>query len=141
MNDKFTKLLSFYKKHDKVKREGGMLMSVKTQTIELKQSLQYLKKQYYQREKPENKRDPAFFSFVKTETAPIFELVDSWAKETAHEVKQRHLRIHPQQVASTKENVELLLLHSYYIDVREKRYMNLYNSVCYILDIILEDSE
>ncbi|GAA5415335.1 hypothetical protein Pryu01_00359 [Paraliobacillus ryukyuensis] len=30
-------------------------------------------------------------------------------------------------------------MHSYYIDVKETRYMNLYNSVQYVLDIILED--
>ncbi|WP_113866275.1 DUF1798 family protein [Paraliobacillus ryukyuensis] len=114
-------------------------MSVKELTFELKEKLAKLKTNYYQQEKPEYRRDPEFFNLVKEETLPVFQLAEKWSEETAKKVKERELRIHPQQVASTKENVELLLMHSYYIDVKETRYMNLYNSVQYVLDIILED--
>ncbi|WP_306291525.1 DUF1798 family protein [Paraliobacillus ryukyuensis] len=116
-----------------------MYISVKELTFELKEKLAKLKTNYYQQEKPEYRRDPDFFNHVKEETLPVFQLAEKWSEETAKKVKERELRIHPQQVASTKENVELLLMHSYYIDVKETRYMNLYNSVQYVLDIILED--
>ncbi|CQR46656.1 hypothetical protein BN1058_00928 [Paraliobacillus sp. PM-2] len=114
-------------------------MTVKELTIELKETLNQLKDNYFHQDKPENKRDLTFFTYVKEATGPVFQLVEQWEVHTAEEVKKRTLRIHPQQVVSTRENVELLLMHSYYIDVKENRYMNLYNSVMYVLDIILDD--
>ncbi len=114
-------------------------MMIKELTIELKDQLLQLKSNYYQQEKPQNRRDSDFFNYVKKVTEPTFRLVEEWEEKTAEQVKSRTLRVHPQQVGSTRENVELLLLHSYYIDVKESRYMNLHNSVLYVLDLIIED--
>ncbi|QDP40423.1 DUF1798 family protein [Radiobacillus deserti] len=105
----------------------------------LKKDLQHLHTYYETHEKPENKRDPAFFEYVKEETTPIYKKIKAWEQEALAFVKDREVRVHPQQVASTAENLELLLMHSYYIDVRKKRYMELYKSVEYVFDLLLKD--
>ncbi|MFB1049348.1 DUF1798 family protein [Paraliobacillus sp. JSM ZJ581] len=116
-------------------------MTVKNVTIELKEHLKRLKHNFFYQDKPKNKRDLNFFSYVKEVTNPVFHIIEQWEHNTANAVKNRELSIHPQQVVSTRENIELLLLHSYYIDVKQDRYMNLYNSVLYVLDIILEEAD
>ncbi|WP_117160747.1 DUF1798 family protein [Paraliobacillus sp. X-1268] len=114
-------------------------MNLKETTIQLKKELELLKSNYLEQEKPAHKRDKDFFLFVKEKTNPVFQLNESWETLAAEHVKNRNVRVHPQQVASTRENMDLLLMHSYYIDVKRKRYMELYQSVQYVCDLILED--
>ena len=106
-------------------------------TNQLREELEYLKNRYFSHEKPENKRDRDFFTFVKEQTTPKYKVIKQWEKEALEHVKQRSIQVHPQQIVSTSENLELLLMHSYYIDARKKRYMELYKSVHYVFDLIL----
>lgn len=80
-----------------------------------------------------------FFLKMKEETAPIYQLLEQWEEEALRLIKERCMSVHPHQVMSTKENIEMILLHSYYIDVRRKRYMELQQSSQYICDQILRD--
>ncbi|ENH97307.1 hypothetical protein J416_04793 [Gracilibacillus halophilus YIM-C55.5] len=114
-------------------------MSLQNQTNELRSSLEKLRQHYITHDKPENKKDPDFFQYVKEETTPLFEHIDQWQKEAEKFVQHREVNVHPQQVEDTAENVKLLLLHSYYIDVRRKRYMELYHSVLYVFQLIEND--
>lgn len=106
---------------------------------ELEEELKTLKGYYLSHEKPEHKRDPEFFAYVKEQTEPVFDIVDKWHEEALAFVKNREVQVHPQQVESTEENIKLLLLHSYYIDVRKKRYMELHQSVLYVFDLLKND--
>ncbi|SFL85712.1 protein of unknown function [Gracilibacillus orientalis] len=114
-------------------------MLLLTYIEELEKELLRLKEYYLAHERPENKRDPEFFAFVKENTEPIFEKVDHWNEEALNFVKNRNVKVHPQQVESTEENIKLLLLHSYYVDVKRKRYMELYQSVLYVFDSLKND--
>ncbi len=106
---------------------------------ELEKELVRLKEYYLTHERPENKRDPDFFAFVKENTEPVFETVDQWYGEALNFVKDRDVHVHPQQIESTEENIKLLLLHSYYVDVKRKRYMELHQSVIYVFDLLKND--
>lgn len=97
------------------------------------------KKRYESNEKPENKRDPDFFNFVKEETAKPFELIEEWGSKALLFVKNKEVSVHPQQIESTQDNLRLVLLHSYYIDARQRRYMNLHNSIKYVAEQLLKD--
>ncbi len=108
---------------------------------ELEKKLGRLKEYYLTHERPENKRDPQFFAFVKENTEPVFETIDQWYEEALNFVKNRNVNVHPQQVESTAENIKLLLLHSYYVDVRRKRYMELHQSVMYVFDLLKNDMQ
>lgn len=114
-------------------------MDVKQITLELKTDLARLKHRYETSEKPQNKRDRDFFQFVKQETTPLYEKIHLWEELASAFVKRREAKVHPQQVASTTENMELLLLNSYYIDAKRNRYMDLYQSVLYVFDALLDD--
>lgn len=114
-------------------------MDLKDITEELLRNLTTLKIQYEKNTAPENKKDKAYFEYVKKETTPIFDRLEKWEKEALTMTKERKINVHPQQIASTKENMELLLMHSFYMDVRRKRYMELYKSIRFIFDQIIEE--
>lgn len=116
-------------------------MNLKDKTLKLKETLNILKNNYLTNEKPENKKDKDFFNYVKEQTKEDFILVQEWEEEALRFVKNRQVSVHPQQVASTRENFDLLLMHSYYIDVRRKRYMELNQSVHYVFDALLINLE
>lgn len=82
-------------------------------------------------ERPERERD--FFLFVKEETNPVFDTLDNWINESSKLVEQRKIKVlHQQQIDATKENMESLILHSYYKDTRKRRFMEIYKSCYYI---------
>lgn len=114
-------------------------MDLKTQTEQLKVYLENLKGVYENTHPPENKSDKTYFIKVKENTLPIYELLETWEEQALQEVRARKVNVHPQQVASTKENMELLLMHSYYMDVRRKRYMEMNHSIHYIFDMIIRE--
>lgn len=88
---------------------------------------------------PENIRDKAFFLQVKEEVTPIYELVEEWEEQALQAVKNREVNLHPAQINSTKENMDLLIMHSYYKDIRKRRYMEYYKSIRYIFEQIIHE--
>lgn len=119
--------------------KGGFNMELKNQTVELKRHLNRLKDKYENNEPPENKKDRQFFLKVKEESTPIYELLAKWEEDSLEIVKERKINAHPQQITSTRENMELLLMHSFYIDVKRKRFMELNNSIAYIFDQLIRE--
>ncbi|WP_277677955.1 DUF1798 family protein [Gracilibacillus dipsosauri] len=105
----------------------------------LEEILSDLKEHYLANEKPENKRDPEFFQYVKEQTNPVFKEIEQWYQKAKAFVQNRSVSVHPQQIESTAENLRLLLLHSYYMDARKKRYMELFQSVTYVFDMLKRD--
>lgn len=77
------------------------------------------------------------FETIQKEATPIFLLIEEWESTTADLVKQRKVNLHPAQVQSTTENLEMLLMHSYFRDVRIKKYMETYTSCLYIFKQLL----
>lgn len=116
-------------------------MNLQKKTELLTQHLQRLKENFEHGNPPENLRDKAFFLQVKEETTPIFELLGEWEEEALFAVKNRQINLHPQQIMSTKENMDLLIMHSYYKDLRKRRYMEYYKSIIYIFDQTINDLE
>ncbi len=117
-----------------------MLMTSLEQTImEAKKSLDDLKNLYLQSEKPADRKDRELFEKVKKETKPLFELNEKWADLAEQYTYQvENCTVYPLQINNTKENFELVILHSYYIDVPKKRYMELHNSIHYVWDQLLD---
>lgn len=114
-------------------------MALKVQTEQLKQQLSKLKDKFEANEPPINRQDKSFFLMVKEETLPVYQLLEVWEETALNVVKERKVNVHPHQISSTRENMELLLMHSYYIDVKRKRYMELHNSILYIFDQLLRE--
>ncbi|WP_085992060.1 DUF1798 family protein [Oceanobacillus senegalensis] len=114
-------------------------MNVQELTVSLQRDLEQLKKRFDEEEPPENMRDKSFFLTVKEQTTPIFEQLEDWESKALAIVKKRKVTIHPQQVTSTKENMDLLIMHSYYKDLRRRRYMEYYKSIKYIFEQLLAE--
>jgi hypothetical protein len=114
-------------------------MLLKNQTEQLKQYLTNLLDIYEANEPPTDRRDKPFFLKVKEDTLPIYNLLGTWEENALNIIRERKVDVHPHQITSTKENMELLLMHSYYIDVKRKRYMELHNSIHYIFDQLLRE--
>lgn len=114
-------------------------MELSYQTELLKEHLDQLKEKYEANQPPESMSDKHFFLQMKENTQPIYDLLEEWEQTALAFVKQRKVNVHPHQIVSTKENMELLILHSYYVDARRKRYMELNHSSHYIFDQLLRD--
>lgn len=85
--------------------------------------------------------DSEQFEKMKKETTPIFDLLEIWEESTLALIKQRELTLHPQQIIATKENYEMLLMHSYYKDIRIRKYNETNKSSHYILEQIIRELE
>lgn len=114
-------------------------MELKQLTNNLRVHLDILQAHYESHEAPTNLKDKEFFFDVKRKTTPYYEMTEKWESEVLDFVKETKPNLHPNQVVSTAENIGLLLMHSYYIDIKRKRYMELIYAVHYIFDIL--DSE
>ncbi len=114
-------------------------MTLKNETLAVKQMIDRLHELYLTTDGPVDKKDLGFFEKVKKETAPLFELNNGWVEQAEIFVKNRGTRVHPNQVKSTHENIEMLILHSYYLDIERKRYKELFQSSHYVLDMIIDD--
>lgn len=109
-----------------------MLTELDSYTEDLRHIVHTLKERYEASTPPDNK-DRQMFQIVKEETTPIFDLVDKWESVILEEI--HHLpKVFPNQVQNTVDNLQLLIMHSYYIDAPRKRYMELYQSILYVLD-------
>src|SRR5690625_3656037 len=107
-------------------------MILKQQTEQLKNYLDHLQKKFEENNPPEHISDKKFFLKMKEETSPIFELLNLWEENALAFVKNKEVNVHPQQIISTKENVELIIMHSFYIDIRKRQYMEINKSSHYI---------
>jgi hypothetical protein len=85
----------------------------------------------YENGNPVDKKDREAFFNIREKTKPIFQLIDRWEELTLATIHE--LPVMPNQVQNTKDNMELLLLHSFYHDVKRKRFMELYHSIDYVL--------
>ncbi|WP_010530787.1 DUF1798 family protein [Lentibacillus jeotgali] len=112
-------------------------MNLMQETEQLKEHLERLKHIYEENNPPESKKDKQFFLMVKERTEPVYEILAEWEEKVLKLVKERKVNLHPQQITSTRENMELLLLNSYYVDVKRKRYMELNHSILFIFDQLL----
>lgn len=81
------------------------------------------------------------FAEVKKKTTPIFDMLEKWEETTLTLVKERKLTLHPQQIVATRENYEMLLMHSYFKDIRIRKYMETNKSCHYILEQIMGELE
>lgn len=109
---------------------------------ELKKTIDNLKELYLQSDKPADKKDRELFEKVKRETTSLFELNNRCAELAEEYVRNSDQnKVFPLQIQNTKDNTELVILHSYYIDVPKKRYMELHNSIHYVLDQLIMSIE
>lgn len=113
-------------------------MNLIEKTQKLNQYLESLRDRFETNEAPGDRKDRAFFDMVKKETTPIYDLLEIWEEDALATVKERKASVHPSQIQSTRENMELLLMHSFYLDVRRKRYIELYTSIRYVFDLLLD---
>lgn len=114
-------------------------MDLLNMTLTLREQVDTLLEKYKEGSPPEDLRDRAFFQQVKEETTPAYDMAQKWTEQAIEFVKQHETKVHFQQILSTKDNLELLLMHSYYIDVKLKRYMELNYSVRYVFDLLTDD--
>jgi len=114
-------------------------MDLLKETVLLQEHIHCLKSRYLKGDPPGEFKDKAFFNYVKENTAPIYELLSNWEPYTLSFLKnEKTAPVHPHQIISTTENIELIIMHSYYMDVKEKRYMELNISINYVLGILAD---
>lgn len=80
-----------------------------------------------------------YFSYVKSELNDKFLLLEDWYRLTHEKIKNGQLNVPETMLESTKDNMEQLMLHSYYFDVRIRRYNEIKKSCLYVYHTILDE--
>jgi hypothetical protein len=111
-------------------------MSILTQTETIDQIKQACFIRYQQDTPPAKLNDREEFNVIKAEVTPHFQLLEQWESELLSDIKTYALSIHPSLVQSTRENMELIIMHSFYHDTNVKRFNELVKSVDVVLDLV-----
>ncbi|SDN60541.1 DUF1798 family protein [Tenuibacillus multivorans] len=102
----------------------------------LKQDVEAMYHRYFYERKFDRKNYDDF-NLMKEEATPIFDKIEKWEKD-ANQIVHK-LPLFPNQIKNTLDNLEIMILHSYFNDVRKKRFMELYQSVKYNMNLILDE--
>ncbi len=102
------------------------MQDFKQLTEQLIHALELLESIY--RNEEEVKRDRTFFLHVKRETTDYFNWLENWKTAALDLAFERKITVHPGQIDATVDNMKALIMHSYYKDVRKRRYMDIKNS-------------
>ncbi|MEH7385509.1 YppE family protein [Bacillus sp. JJ1521] len=80
-----------------------------------------------------------FYKEVKPFVDETMAIADSWRELAILWIKKEYPKnLHPNQIDATHENIQHISIQSFYQDTKVKRYKNMYESVQYVLDNILE---
>ncbi|MCC3358367.1 YppE family protein [Bacillus sp. REN16] len=80
-----------------------------------------------------------FYNEVKPFVDTTMELADSWRELALDWIKKEFPKnLHPNQIDATHENIQHISIQGFYQDTKVKRYKNMYESILYVLDNILE---
>lgn len=79
------------------------------------------------------------FEHVRRETEPIFETLETWETLTLDSIKRGDLSSSTQMIESTVDNMRQFIMHSYYKDVRKRRYMEMKRSLLYVFHLLLKE--
>lgn len=112
------------------------MQNFKDITKRLIQALPELEETYRNDVKVERSKE--FFNDVKEQTMEYFSLLDAWEESAYKLVREGRIDIFPQQIDATKENMQALMMHSYYKDVRKRKYMEIKQACHYIFMQSLE---
>lgn len=115
-------------------------MSLQKETKDLMKWLTILNKKFEKNNPPKSMQDREFFMKMKEETKPLFTLLSRWEKNALAFIKQYHTKkVFPHQIIATRENIEVLTMHSYYIDIRKRLYMERLHSCRLVLQHLLQE--
>lgn len=79
-------------------------------------------------------RSGPFFRYVKKETEDVFKLLDAWEGTALRLSEEGRAAVFPQQIDATIDNMKALIMHSYYKDVRKRRYMEIQKACDYVFN-------
>lgn len=92
-------------------------------------------------EKPE-KSEAYFYNQVKPNFEMMKDKSNVWEQLALEWIKKEKPKyIHPSQIESAVENVEQVILQSFYKDINKQRFNNLHHSVEYLLNNIMNEIE
>lgn len=106
-------------------------------TISLKESLDLLKDKFEVADPPKSHNDRAYFLEMKEDTEPIYFDLQEWQTLALEASQKREIPIYPNQIIATVENYELIIVHSYYLDIRRRKFMEYYNSCMYVFHQVI----
>ncbi|GEM01434.1 protein of unknown function [Halolactibacillus halophilus] len=111
-------------------------MTILSQTETIDRIKQTCFIRYQKKTPPAQLNDREAFNVIKQEVTPQFQLLEQWEDTLLTDIQTHTLSIHPTLVQSTRENMELIIMHSFYHDADIKRFNELVKSVDVVLDMV-----
>ena len=93
-------------------------------------------------QKKPDKTEAYFYEQVKPTFELIKEKANDWEQLALEWIKKEKPKyIHPSQIESAMENIEQVVLQSFYKDINKQRFHNLEHSVEYLINTIVDEIE
>lgn len=86
-------------------------------------------------------RSRSFFNEIKPEVEKYLTLIEAWGEHSHQLFEKEMLEIFPQQIDATVDNMRVLIMHSFYKDVRKRRYMEMSQSCYYVFTQSIDGKE
>ncbi|MCM3652076.1 DUF1798 family protein [Metabacillus litoralis] len=117
-------------------------MELKMTSKELLQLLTNCKERFELVNTKPEKTEALFYDEVKPTFEKIMNQANAWKPLAEAWVKEQKPKyVHLSQIESTLDNIEQVVLQSFYKDVNKQRFHNLHHSVEYIVNSILAEIE
>lgn len=88
-----------------------------------------------------SKDDRHFFEYVQEKTKPIFTELDAWNEAVLVKIERQEMYFPIALITTTNKNMKALIMHSYYQDVRKRRYMEIKHSCFYVFNKLLGEMQ
>ncbi|WP_307335463.1 DUF1798 family protein [Metabacillus malikii] len=117
-------------------------MTIEVTSRKLLQELMKCKQRFEQLETKPEKSETYFYHNVKPAFEHIMEIVSLWEPMARKWVLvNKPKNIHTSQIDSTVENIEHIVLQSFYKDTNKQRFQNMYHSVEFVITAIFTGVE
>lgn len=107
------------------------------QTKQLIEALTSLEEIY--RSEVDVERSREFFNEIKPEVEVYLSLLEKWGEMARQLSVVGEIQVFPQQIDATVDNMKALIMHSFYKDVRKRRYMEIKQACYYIFMQSMEE--
>src|SRR5690625_219055 len=109
-------------------------------TKDLISRLDYLQTLFDDKTRDINHSEP-YFRFVKEDSQEVFKTLNQWEKLVLDAIDSGSISIPQQLIESTIDNMNAFIMHSYYQDIRRRKYIEMKKSCLYVFHLVLRSNE
>jgi hypothetical protein len=86
--------------------------------------------------------DGDFFKEVKPFADEVKQVADEWQKQALEWLKYNKVKnVYPLQIQNTHDNIQINVVKAHYIDTKQKRFLEMVQSIEFVLNALLNEQK